>query len=53
MLDSFLPYQDDFEQWRSEGFPNIKIETKCSICGKPVVARMNQTNEDEYFVEEI
>jgi hypothetical protein len=28
------------------------IQTKCSVCGKPVIAKINETNEDEYFVEE-
>lgn len=33
--------------------PSRSIETKCSVCEKPVRATMNPTNEDEYFVEEI
>lgn len=33
--------------------PSRKIEAKCPICGKRVIAKMNETNEDEYFVEEI
>jgi len=33
--------------------PSRKIQAKCSICGKPVSVEMNETDEDEYFVEEI
>jgi len=33
--------------------PDRKITTKCSICGRPVVAEMNETDEDEYFVTEL
>ena len=30
-----------------------KIQTKCSSCGKPVMAEVNETNEDEFFVTDI
>ncbi len=28
MLDAFLPHQENFEQWRESGYPNVKIETR-------------------------
>ena len=28
MLDSFLSHQENFERWRDEGYPNVKIETR-------------------------
>ena len=28
MLDSFLSHQEDFERWREEGYPSVKIETR-------------------------
>ncbi|MEM3007812.1 MAG: hypothetical protein QXY15_07145 [Candidatus Nitrosotenuis sp.] len=33
--------------------PSRSITTRCSVCGKQVKATMNETNEDEYFVEEL
>ena len=28
MLDLFLSHQENFERWRDEGYPNVKIETR-------------------------
>ena len=28
MQDSFLSHQENFERWRDEGYPNVKIETR-------------------------
>lgn len=28
MLDSFLSHQANFEKWREDGYPNVKIETR-------------------------
>jgi superfamily II DNA or RNA helicase len=28
MLDSFLSHQENFERWREEGYPSVKIETR-------------------------
>lgn len=30
-----------------------KINTKCAVCGKHVIAEVNKTNEDEFFVTEL
>jgi hypothetical protein len=33
--------------------PSREIDSTCNRCGAKVHAKMNQTNEDEYFVDEI